>query len=249
MRNTGIDTIAQGKMIFTIEDAYRLFGIRKNSVKMALSRLERSGWIERIERGKYMVIPIGEQKGGYTVNEFVLANTLAPGCTIAYWSALNHHELTEQIPTTVFVQTTKKKKGGTLDVLGISYKFILIKEMKSFGNDEVWIGEDKVRMTDPEKTIIDCLDMPQYCGGVIEVAKGIRSKKLDPEKLRDYAFRFGSTAVIRRLGYLCETFGLPIDLPTVEQRNYVYLDPTLEKHGPTSPKWRLKINLDLGGLE
>lgn len=249
MRKKDIDDIAREKQVFTIEDAQRIFGTKKASVRVALSRLERSGWIERIERGKYMVIPLGARKGGYTMNEFVLGQALAPSGAVAYWSALNFHGLTEQIPTTVFVQTTKRKKSSSVVLFGVTYHFITVKKSRFFGTDRVWIGEEQVTMTDPEKTVVDCLDMPQHCGGVIEAAKGIKTGKLDTEKLREYALRLGSSAVVRRLGFLCERFGVSIDLPRTDQRSYAYLDPTLTKEGACSPKWRLKVNLDLEGLE
>jgi predicted transcriptional regulator of viral defense system len=37
-----------------------------------LSRLEKKGWIERIEKGKYIIIPLGAEKGKYTLNEFII---------------------------------------------------------------------------------------------------------------------------------------------------------------------------------
>ncbi|MCU0798469.1 MAG: type IV toxin-antitoxin system AbiEi family antitoxin domain-containing protein [Candidatus Thermoplasmatota archaeon] len=51
MRNRAIDAIAMEKQVFTIEDARRTFGVKEASVKVILSRMEKSGWIERIERG------------------------------------------------------------------------------------------------------------------------------------------------------------------------------------------------------
>lgn len=249
MRNKAIDDIAREKLVFTIEDAKRIFRTKEASIRVALSRMEQSGWIERLERGKYMIIPLGERKGKYTMNEFVLARMLAPGGAVAYWSALNFHGLTEQIPTTVFVQNTKRKKKSKLELFGLRYRFITVKGNKFFGTENVWIGEEQVTITDPEKTIIDCLDMPHLCGGVIEAAKGVKSRRLDPDRLSEYALRFGSIAVVRRLGFLSEMYGIPLDLHKTDQRSYVYLDPTLEKQGPNSPKWRLKINLDLEELE
>jgi predicted transcriptional regulator of viral defense system len=65
---------------------------------------------ERIEKGKYLTIPLGAKKGGYTINEFVIGSQLVKPAVIAYWSALNYHWFTEQIPNTVFIQTTARKK-------------------------------------------------------------------------------------------------------------------------------------------
>jgi predicted transcriptional regulator of viral defense system len=249
MRTSNIDDIAREKKIFTKREAEALLGIKKSSVMKTLSRLEQSGWIERLERGKYMVIPLGEKKGNYTMNEFVLASILSPTGSIAYWSALNHHGFTEQIPNTVFVQSTRRRKNPYPELFGVRYWLVTIKEDRFFGNEEIWIGEDPVRITGPEKTLVDCLDSPQYCSGIVEVAKGIRTKDYDLNILKDHAIRFGSWAVLRRLGYLCDLYGIDIDLPPVKQRNYILLDPTMDQGGPINSRWRIKINVDLGELE
>jgi len=124
-----LDKLAR-KKVFTVEEAVKISGIDKNVLKVLLSRLEKKGWIERIERGKYMVIPLGARRGEYTLNEFVIGSLLVDPSTIAYWSALNYHGLTEQIPTTVFVQTTSRKKRRELEVFEVRYRIVRIKEEK-----------------------------------------------------------------------------------------------------------------------
>ena len=57
---------------------------------MILSRLEDRGFIERIERGKYLIIPLGSEKGKYTLHEFVIGSYLAEPSAISYWSALHY---------------------------------------------------------------------------------------------------------------------------------------------------------------
>lgn len=112
----------------------------------------------------------------------------------------------------------------------------------------MWIEGFQVSITDGEKTVIDCLDKPRYCGGIIEVAKAFR-EELDTERLREYALRMNNSAVIRRLGYLCDYFGVDIDLPKPETRNYILLDPTMPREGHVDSKWKVIINVELEGLE
>jgi hypothetical protein len=71
MRNTLLEKLAKNKT-FTIEDAEKISTVNKGVLKVILSRLEKQGQIERIEKGKYMIIPLGATKGKYTLNEFVL---------------------------------------------------------------------------------------------------------------------------------------------------------------------------------
>ena len=226
-----------------------MFDVERGSLRVILSRMEADGLVERLERGKYLVIPLSARKGGYTLNEFVIGSELVEPYAISYWSALNHHGLTEQIPSTVFVQTTSRKKERDLNVFGVRYLIIKISESKFFGVEKVWIDNVSINITDREKTIVDCLDRPEYCGGVIEVAKALNNEVYDYDRLSRYAVNMKNSGVIRRLGFLCDYLGIPIVLSAIDSRNYLYLDPTMPKKGVTDRKWRLKVNISLGELE
>jgi len=252
MRINIIDEMAKRGNTFTFDGLLKVFNIPRNVLWVILSRLEKQGWIERIEKGKYLIIPLGAEKGEYTVNEFVVGSLLVNPYAIAYWSALHFHGLTEQIPNTVFIQTTVRKKKQNMEIFGVKYKIIKVKESKFFGIRKEWIEETQVNITDKEKTIIDCLDKPQYCGGIVEVAKALRSGNFNESKLLAYANKMENSGVIRRLGFLCEFLRIEIDIPRVETRNYLYLDPTMPKKGNKNAKWRLIVNVDekvLGSLE
>ena len=237
------------KKAFTIDDAEQISNTKKEVLKVILSRLEKKGWLERIEKGKYIVIPLGAKKGKYTLNEFVLGSYLVNPCNISYWSALNYYGFTEQIPRTVFIQTTSRKKHQEIKIFGIPYKIIRIKKEKIFGIEKVWLGDTQINITDREKTIIDCLDKPQYTGGIIEVSKALRTEEYDKNILIRYAKKIQNSGVIRRLGYICEFLHISINLPEIKTRNYLKLDPTLPKTNKLDSKWHLIINEELGGLE
>jgi predicted transcriptional regulator of viral defense system len=253
MRNNNlINSLAKKGNILTFEDALKVSNLSRESLRVVLLRLEKRGIIERIEKGKYLIIPLGAEKGKYTLHEFVIGSTLIDPHYIAYWSALNYYGLTEQIPTTVFIQTTARKKKQEIKIFGVQYKIIKIKKEKLFGIRKEWIEENPINITDKEKTIIDCLDIPKYSGGIIEVAKALKNNKFNRNKLEDYAQRVGNSGVIRRLGYLCDLLKIKITLPELKVRNYLLLDTSMPKSGSKSAKWRLIINLDdkvLGELE
>jgi len=248
MRINLLEELAKRK-IFTIDDAKEISGIDKNILKVILLRLERRGWIERIEKGKYMIIPLGSKKGEYTLNEFLIGSLLVQPCIISYWSALNYHGFTEQIPSTVFIQTTSRKKKQEIEIFGVKYKIIRVNREKIFGIEKTWIEEEQITITDKEKTIIDCFDKPKYCGGIIEVAKALKTRDYNPNKLVNYAEKIGNSGVIRRLGYLNDLFSLQMDISSIKTRNYLLLDPAMPKKGETNAKWRLIINTDLRGVE
>ena len=247
-----LNPLAKKGNTFTFDDALKMSDLSAKSLQKVLYRLQQRGAIERIEKGKYLIIPLGAEKGKYTLHEFVIGSLLVQPYSIAYWSALNYYGLTEQIPATVFIQTITRKFNINPKVFGIQYRIVKIKESKCFGIRKEWIEETQINITDKEKTIIDCLNLPQYAGGIIEVAKALKNNKFDRKKLENYAQRIGNSGVIRRLGYLCELLNIKIKLPKLNTRNYLLLDPTMPEKGPKSSKWRLIINLDektLGELE
>lgn len=247
-----LNSLAKKGNTFTFNDALKISNLFTKSLQKVLYRLQQSSAIERIEKGKYLIIPLGAEKGKYTLHEFVIGSLLVEPYSIAYWSALNYYGLTEQIPTTVFIQTITRKFNTNPNVFGVQYKIVKIKESKYFGIRKEWIEETQINITDKEKTIIDCLDKPQYCGGIIEVAKALKNNKFDRKKLENYAQRIGNSGVLRRLGYLCELLNIKIKLPKLNTRNYLLLDPTMPEKAPKSAKWKLIINLDekiLGELE
>lgn len=239
-----LKTMAKENQVFSFDQLYQKTRIKKEMLSVILSRMEEKGFIERIEKGKYLIIPLGSEKGKYTLHEFVIASYLVEPYAISYWSALHHYGLTEQIPNTVFIQTPARKKKSRMEIFGVNYQIIRIKEEKFFGIRREWIEETPVSITDREKTIIDCLDKPRSAGGIIETAKALKNGSLDYHQLRNYALKIDNFAVVRRLGYLCEQMGIPLNLPLPSSKKYLLLDPTMPAKGKNDPKWRLILNHD-----
>ncbi|SRR5581483_62252 len=239
---------------FSIEEARELLRHGKDGpTRQFLERLQRKGWIRRIKSGKFALIPLssGETRTPQ-LHEFLVAMELVSPAAIAYWSALNHHGMTEQIPRTVFVQTDHPVRRPPKEALGITFKIVSVRPKKFFGTITDWINEQPFSITDKEKTIIDGLDLPKYVGGIGEIAKALAQswQELNEEKLREYAVKIGNTAVGKRLGFLMEALGL--GNPEILRKTLSFgagfspLDPTLPKRGKHSRRWGLLINAEVG---
>jgi len=217
-----------------------------------LERLQSKGWIRRIRRGRFAVVPLSSgQDRSPQLHEFVVAMELVSPAVIAYWSALNHHGMTEQLPRTVFVATDHPVRHQPGDVLGVSYRIVSLKPGKFFGIMKDWINEIPFSVTDREKTIIDGLDLPQYIGGVSEIAKALTDswRMLDEKKLRKYAAKIGNTAVAKCLGFIMETLGLG-DVEALRALiprapGFSSFDPTMPKMGKYNRRWGLLVNAKL----
>lgn len=238
---------------FNIEDARRVLGHRASDpTRQFLERLQTKGWIRRIRRGRFAVIPLssGEDRSPQ-LHEFIIAMELVSPAVIAYWSALNHHGMTEQLPRTVFVATNHPVRRSPGEVLGVSYKIISLRPEKFFGILKDWINEMPFMVTDREKTVIDGLDLPQNVGGVEEISKALATgwAQLDEAKLRKYAAKIGNSAVAKRLGFLMEMLGLG-DIEKLRKAvelapGFSPLDPTMPHNGKYNRRWGLLVNTEI----
>lgn len=242
------------KGLFTTEETRQILGHKVGDpTAQFLEKLEKKGWIRRIRRGHFAVIPLSSGKERTPqLHEFLIAMQLVTPAAIAYWSALNHHGLTEQLPRRVTLATNHSVHPLLREALGFSFKIVSVRPSKFFGIVQDWVNEQPFRITDREKTIIDGLDLPRCVGGVGEIAKALSGtwSRLDEAKLRDYAGRIGNSAVAKRLGFLMETLGLgdPEALRKTAPLapGFSALDPTLPRRGKYNRRWGLLINAQVG---
>lgn len=220
----------QGKTAFRFEDARRILKTSSPSIKNVLYRLKRKGRIEKIEKGKYLLIPAkAGYKGIWSEHSFLILPHLLDSYYVGFYSALNYWGMTEQVPSMVLVATTARKKE--LEYGFTRYKFITLSKKKFFGLVEEEISGGKFKISSKEKTVLDCLMYPKYCGGLDEAAKGIweESGELDFDKLLSYARRLNVTVVSRRLGYILEMLNVGKDvsekIASMKFKGYMWLDP------------------------
>ena len=130
------------------------------------------------------------------------------------------------------------------EIFGTEFRFVYLSEKKFFGFTELNISGYSVYISDKEKTIVDCLDKPRYCGGMTEVMKAFSmADELNMDKLIDYAIKMGG-AVVKRLGVILDMHG--IDSKPLKDHvsgSYAVFDPTRERRGRYNSKWKIVVNL------
>jgi predicted transcriptional regulator of viral defense system len=236
--------------IFTLKEATHILGrAQAKHARTFMDRLVRKGWIGRIKPGLFAVIPLSSGTlRTPQIHEFLVAMELVRPATIAFFSAMNYHGLTEQLPQLVYVATNHKVARLGRVSLGVQYRIICVRPARFFGMRKEWINEHPFLVTDQEKTIIDGLALPQYVGGVGTVARALATSwtSLDEKRLHGYAARFGTSAVAKRLGYLQETLelGKPDELrrSTGLSSGFPRLDPTLPAEGALNRRWGILVN-------
>ena len=195
----------QNLMIFNIKDVKSILKTSDASVKNVIYRLKEKHRIIEIERGKYLLAPAKSGVEGYwSEHAFKILNKLINSYYVSYWTALHYWWMTEQIPRTIYVVTTKIKKD--IEFFGEKIQFVTVIPKKFYGYTTEKIDDDYFTVATREKTIIDCLDRPIYCGGVVELFKGLWTarKQINFDILINSTEKFNASSVQRRLGYLIE---------------------------------------------
>jgi predicted transcriptional regulator of viral defense system len=259
--DVGLDLVrllaSEGHRIFSIDLAREFSSqveLKEPYLAEALYHLRRNGWIIPLRRGLYAISVPGAQP----IHEFEIAMELVHPAAISHWSAMHHHGLTEQIPRRVFVSTTQAsvprvaaratRRSAGRPVGGATYQFVQVKPEHFFGAEHVWIGEARVTITDVERTLLDGLSMPRYCGDFAEVlhAFEVRAAHLDLDKITGYALRLGGT-IAKRLGWVLEKQGVGLDrlllLQQAPLKGYRKLDPSGPRQGPYNSRWTIQENL------
>lgn len=251
----------EGDRIFTTDRARQLaprVGLKDAYLVEALHHLRRNNWIVPLRRGLYALSSM--VPGVANVHEFEVAAALVAPAMISHWSAMNYHGLTEQIPRDVFVLTTTDswlprprqaraaRFGSGFPVGDTTYRFVQVKPDRFFGGGQRWIGEVRVPMTDLERTLLDGLSMPRYCGDFAEVLHAVQVglDRLNIELISEYAVRLGVTTA-KRLGWVLESLGVPKSeltaLAELPIKGYRKLDPTGPRKGSCNSRWMVQENL------
>ncbi|RLC62482.1 MAG: hypothetical protein DRI80_06310 [Chloroflexota bacterium] len=132
----------------------------------------------------------------------------------------------------------------------MTYRFVTVRAHKFFGARRVWSGAEAIQVAEREKALVDSLDRPDLCGGVIEAAKAIwRGRdEMDWEKAAAYGQRMGNRTILKRLGFLLETFalGTPPLLDALQAdvgAGYTVLDNLYPREGRRDHRWHLVVNV------
>lgn len=240
------------RLIFTLPEVAEITGLKAASARSFIRALVGRGVAARLRPGLFNLVPfeLGREKE-YMGNPYVVARELMGGRDyyISHASAMDIHRMTTQPQLVVYVTSPMAMRGRK--ILGAEFRFSRCPSGRFFGFAWQWVDkEEKVLVSDLERTVLDGLRAPKHCGGIAEVAKGfwMRRSDINVKKLVDYALRLDICSVLGRLGYLMEVLeiGTRSDLRLLRRRlgrAYALLDPLLPPAGKFLARWRLRLNI------
>ncbi|MFH0886941.1 MAG: type IV toxin-antitoxin system AbiEi family antitoxin [bacterium] len=242
----------ENRSIFTIQDVSRITGLPYFSAGRLISELTARGIISTLKRGKHIIVP--QELGSldtYLGNLYVAVREIVntPAYYIGFYSAMKYWGMTTQPLLKIFAVAAKRQQPPKS--LREKVSFVYAAKKNVWGAALEWVTKtEQVKISNIEKTIIDALAHPEYCGGITEVAKGIWivKNKIDIRRLIRYVKKYNKNAVAKRLGYLLELFSAADDkqlasLKKYVKRHYDLLDPTIPGKAVGRNHWGLIDNI------
>lgn len=236
-----IDAVSSRDLVvFEPGDVERFLDVSARNAYRILHGMTDKDLATRLSRGKYVLTETYDRLDSYAI-----ASHVEPASYVGFFSALHFHGLTEQVPRTIFVASTTQRRS--LRVQGQEVNFVRIKPAVFFGYERY--GDAVV--SDPEKTILDCLRHPSYGGGIRHVYDSIPDD-VDIDRLVRYAERLDSGAVAARVGYLLDRKNVFEQADRLDERDrlrdllrsYTTLDPSGDRTNPVAD-WKLYANVIL----
>lgn len=246
--------IGQNRNCFDYSLAYKALPDSKASaVRELLSDMTKRGLLMRLKEGVYYTIPYEQNAETFMPDWHLVAEHLVNDAKhyIGYYSALQIHNLITQPSLKEQIVVSKQIRPSEIKIKEVPFQFIFHNDKHFFGSKKIWIDNfNRVMCSDLEKTFIDCLFHPDYAGGIVEVAKAIymSKDKINYDTLFEYAKKFNSQAVIKRLGFLLEILDINNqiiqELQQMKTASYVVLDTELPKTGKRISRWSIQQNLE-----
>ncbi|MFP4045935.1 MAG: type IV toxin-antitoxin system AbiEi family antitoxin [Candidatus Aenigmatarchaeota archaeon] len=219
-------------LVFSPRDVRHIIDTSQENVHRILQNMKKKDLVISPERNKYVL----KEKWDET-DVYAIASNLFSPSYLALWSALHFHGMTEQVPQTVFLITTKRKRTG--EIQNRKIRFVKTRKKDYFGYE----SRGNVIVSDREKTVIDCLRLPEYAGGIEHIYSCL-DRDLNREKLTDYCKRIGSSSLASRLGYMLDKKGLKFPELKELVTTYSKLDPKGGRENPNS-EWKIYANREI----
>lgn len=238
---------------FTVREAAAGLGLTSRSTSLKLGSLVNKGWVERVRRGVYVLLPVGVDvrtlRDEWSAWE--MAQEFFGTCYIGGWSAARHWALLDTAPARSLVITSSSVRSKTVSIRGHEYRLFRVPSERANVASAISGGAIEIKISSPERTIIDCLRNPIIAGGIDNIMLMMKAyaetAERDFEKLLATAESDANGAAWKRLGYLSEVVWPERHEVISATRNRVTtgtikLDPSIADRGRLIKRWGLWIN-------
>jgi len=223
-----------GQRVFTFDEVKARYGLSDHAARQGVLYAKRRGQIGAVRKGLYFVIPPGADPATFRPDPYLVAAKAEPSGVLAYHAALDLHGVAYSAFHELAVAAPKWRRG--FPVGDVRVRFVVAPT--SFGVETLSREGVPVRVTDRERTLVDCCDRPAYAGGLEELLRSVEGfPSLDHERILNYVRRYGRKSLAAKVGWVLaryeDRWGFPQDvrrsLRSLRPRGAVIFEPAPRK--------------------
>ena len=185
--------------IFTLDDAARIVKSKTYAMTILRGYIEES-LVVKIRRNLYGVTNLATKH--IEANRYEVASALTPTAYISYHSALEFYGMANQVFNTMYVASESRFNSFEFD--GLSY--IYAKSQTDIGI-ETPIMSYGIRVTSLERTVIDCIDRIDRCGGSEEMLQCFGMiMHISEAKLMEVLASYDKATLYKKAGFILSRF-------------------------------------------
>ena len=223
-----------------------------------LSYHTRTGRLLRIRRGLYAVIPPGSDPRSYPVDPYLIAAKITPDAVLSHHTALEYHGRAYSVWQHLVYSSSQP--ANTLTFRAQTFRGTrLPAALQRAGREHCGVMDSEqkgvtIRVTSPERTLVDVLHRPRLGGGWEEIWRSLGSVEFfDIDQVVEYALLLNNATTCAKVGLFLEQHGdaLMIDACHLRElrerrpRRPHYLDPGPRGPGRLVPDWNLVVPDDV----
>jgi predicted transcriptional regulator of viral defense system len=191
--------------IFKKEDIVKITR-NENSAKELLRRYKKDGLITQIRRNMYAANDLASKM--VIVSKYEIGCNITPTSYLAYHAAIEYHGWATQIFNTVYVAT--EQRFADFDFEGTSFVCCQSKTMQGVENQKF---DSLIKVTNIERTIIDCIDNIGLSGGLEELILALVLITFVKEDLLvKYLNLYNKQTLYQKTGFILSCFQKELNL-------------------------------------
>lgn len=198
------------KEVVTFEDVERIANkvLRRKVSRKYLERefitgLRKEDKVRSIRRGLYHVI--SPSSSNDTLNLFLVASKIQPTSFLGFHTALEFYGVAHSLYYNEFyVCGPEKNRFRPFTIHGVEIRPVVVQNNESGVND-LRYHKDRIRVSSIERTLIDCIEKPEYCGGWEEVLNSLmRLKNLKFKEIHQLLLERENQFLLRQVGVVLD---------------------------------------------
>lgn len=188
--------------VLTFDDVMQELKLTHSATAGALARWQAQGLITMVRKNMYVIID--PTTGAPIADKYELSCKVSATSYIGWHTALEFHGVAHQPFYNAYVGSQSRFKEFSFK--GIDFKYCSTPFEPSETNGVIHpIGNPYVRVTDLERTVIDCCNRIERAGGVEELLHCLESVSLlNESKLKKYLCLYNKAILYQKVGFILE---------------------------------------------